>query len=580
MGNVSPTFSSPNPGTVAQVPIDLNNLSRDSAKALDTLRSWTATPSGKVELRFKQMDPTTGLKVYEAKGGKSTVTIRATSFAEAAKQADKLVAAKALAPRGTAALTNKKPKASGGDGFSWSRAQANPKAQVQIPTKPSFLGTSPGLPSSAPRAAKTTAPRAGKTPAGTTSDAKANLLPLTPKLSSGSSPEPAVRVRNPLILGDSNGTELGNKFVSPFRPCPTDSTAAPAKSANDPKAKKAAPNPRSIATYSVLSAVASYNINLATGMPAAKALALLPAGAARDIISVALAQLPLDSIKNPYLEVTAKGVAGGVVTLLSNVAARKAYGAKAWPETHIHGGMVLAAFTTNGFVVGLKDLQKQGYLGGLPPDNPQGFKQWFRTYGQEAAAIGGGVGVAITSVVTGKEVLNKIAGQGFDAKKILTTLGLSTILPFAQSLMGRAATTSLCPAVPAETKNSFSLKTMIVDALNYMGGSAMTDKVLGKPVTKIGVAKGFGMGLGLAVIAEQLNLVGTDYKVKQYTHEDLENINTAREALTDITTVLTHPGKFLLGASREGGNAAYIDALKAYKEVIYKLHPTLRPTSK
>lgn len=573
MGPVLAASQSPN--LISRTPsVDLNSLSGAGEDALNRLRGWApvTVPGGRVDLRFKGINAS-GQTVYEARGGKKTVTVRADSFAEAAKKVEQLVATKALAPRGTATAAS-----------IWSSVRANPRVSVKVPAETSFLGTAPGQTPVARRASKpptkTSRPAPAETSTTPTTSPTVTLIALVPKkLPASTAPDRVLQNRNPLILGYYNSPEK-RQSVSPLRPCPTDSTAAPVKSANDPNAKKPGINARSIATYSVLSAVASYNINLATGMSAAKALALLPAGAARDIIAVALAQLPLDSIKNPYLEVAAKGSAGGVVTLLSNLAAKARYGAPAWPSRHIHVGMVLAAFTVNGLVIGLKDLQKQGYLGGLPPDNPQGFKQWFQKYGQEAAAIGGGVGIAMTSVVTVKQVLNAIAGRGFDVKKILMTLGLSTALPAIQSLTGRAATSSLCADVPAETQNGFNLKTMLVDALNYMGASAMVNKVQGQPITKAGLGKSFGTGLGLAVIAEQLKMVGADYTLKQYTHESLKNIDTAREALTDISTLLTHPGRFLLGANRSGGNEAYIEALKEYQTMLYKLHPTLKPASK
>jgi hypothetical protein len=566
MGNVSAASSSPSPGQIAQVPVDFNNVSSENAKALDTLRSWTATPSGKVELRFKQIDPATGLKVYEAKGGKSTVTIRATGFAEAAKQADRLVAAKALAPR---------------SGI-WSDMRADPKARFNLPKKSSFLGTSPGspqrAPSKTPPTGETNTPRVASSSGKPTKEAKATLLPLTPKLISGSSltPYPA---RNPLILGDGYTAKELAKFPSHLSPCPTDSTAAPQKTAKDPKAPKALPNPRSVATYTVVGAVASFNVNLSMGMPRAKALALVPAGAGRDVIQAVLAQLPLD-FENPYLEVAAKGGVGGVVTVLSNLGAKAKYGATAYPDRHIHVGQVLAAFTVNGAIIGLKDLQKQGYLGGLPPDNPQGLKQWLHKYGGESAAIGLGVGSAMTTAVGGKELINLARGGKFDPKKILVTGVLATGIPTVQNLLGRSLTTSLCPAVPAETKNQFSLKTALTDALTYTVGSVMGKKVTSSPVTKLGTMLSFAEGLGVAVIAEQLTLVGTDYKIKQYKWDDLKKIDTAREALTDINTVLTHPGNFLMGAARTGGSEAYLEILKEYRETLYKEHPTLRPTSK
>jgi hypothetical protein len=571
MGNVSSTSPSPNPGLIAQVPVDFNNLSGENAKALDTLRSWTATPSGKVELRFKQIDPATGLKVYEAKGGKSTVTIRATGFAEAAQQADKLVAAKALAPRSAI----------------WSDLRADPKARFNLPKKSSFLGASPGTPTTAPtakpRAIKTNTPQVTSSSGGSsgkpTKEARANLMPLTPKLSDPSSGYPAVRARNPLMLGDGNSTQLG-KYVSPFPQCAADSTAAPAKAPNDPNAKKALPNPRAVALYSVSGAVASYNVNVATGMSPRKALDLIPAGIARDVIQVGISQASPGNM-HPMFEWAFKAGVGGTLTYLSNKGAAKYYKADAYPERSIHAGMVAAAVTVNGSIIGLKELQKNGYLGGLPPDNPKGLKQWLHKYGGESAAIGLGVGTAMTPAVFAQQLIKKSGGGVFDRGAILRTAFLGTTLPALQNLTARALTSPICPAVPDATKNQYSPAKTATDVGTYVAGDAIAKKVLSSPITKMGTVSSLGWGLYISAMTEGLTLLGTNHNLNQYTAANLKNIDTAREALTDIHTLLTHPASGLLGvANPNGGNEAYIDSLKEFREALYQLHPTLRPSSK
>jgi hypothetical protein len=181
--------------------------------------------------------------------------------------------------------------------------------------------------------------------------------------------------------------------------------------------------------YSVLGAVSSFNINKASGLTSKEALAQLPAGFARDLINIGLSNVPLD-IENPYIECIAKGATGGVLTVITNAVAGKVY-APAKPTPVMNKGMILAAFTVNGSLTAVNQMQKNGMLGGVPPENPSNWFQWAHKHLFESAAIGVGVYVPMAPA----SIINKLR-QGVPLNRaMLLKTGWMFALPAGQNLI-------------------------------------------------------------------------------------------------------------------------------------------------
>jgi hypothetical protein len=616
MGSVSAASSSPNPGQIAQVPVDFNNVSSENAKALDTLRSWTATPSGKVELRFKQIDPATGLKVYEAKGGKSTVTLRATGFADAAKQADKLVAAKALAPRSAI----------------WSDMRADPKARFNLPKKSSFLGVSPGTPPTArtakPRAPETNTPQVASSRGGSsvkpTKEAKANLLPLTPKLSSGNSLNPAV-VRNPFTLGPDTTT----KPVDPTADLRKDQLPTPTTPADKSASKltidgahvivlrmrnglqpvtavlpsgeqlkfnagtsdKGIQNSRIVRdklarlearpaqvkdessgklinkafVYALTGGVASYNVLRSQGYSPKDALLLLPAGGARDTIQIALSGSKAGDTA-PYLEVIQKGALGGVLVFGTNLAAGLVH-RDAWPANGMHVAQIATAFTVNGFCVGTRELMK---LTGNPPrDNPKGMDEWLMNVIPQAIATGAGVSVTQGGLVSAQELAR---GAGAFSPNARQTYMKAFLYPAVQYLIASYFTDG--PKLGADEKNQLNdLQKSLAGVGGYVATDKLTSMIAKKPGGQFNGAQSAKWALGTAALGQVLDLYNSAQSLDKL---DVRKLDSATLALEKINQLLEVPAVHI--QSKVFGGGSYIRQLESDRDSIYQLHPTLRPS--
>jgi hypothetical protein len=171
-------------------------------------------------------------------------------------------------------------------------------------------------------------------------------------------------------------------------------------------------NPAATVVYSVSGALASYKNLRASGLTHQQAILQLPAGFIRDIFNIGLSELPLNSIKDAKIEWVAKSTVGGILTLTTNAASNEAL-KRLYPpgvlKPSLNVGIILAAGTVNGGIIGLRELQKNGYLWGLPPDNPKDAKEWFHKYGLSSLAIGVGVTTAITPALVVQRQLDILA---------------------------------------------------------------------------------------------------------------------------------------------------------------------------
>lgn len=303
-------------------------------------------------------------------------------------------------------------------------------------------------------------------------------------------------------------------------------------------AGKAGFNPAATVTYSITGAVASYNILVSSGMSPEKALATLPAGFVRDLINIGISQFPLDT-KNPLLTVALKGSVGGVLTLATNHVAGKIY-APALPDPMLNRGMVLAAFTVNGAIVGLKELQARGYVGGLPPDNPKNAKEWFHKYFPDSAAIGVGVVSAMLPAVW----LNGLkTGAPLTPPQLLKAGLMMLVMPTLQGLLSNAIVnpprggwldTSKFPPGTVD-----SLKA-VAGALSSLGLYVAADKVwsvisaFGKPTTAAGSAAAqwslrasAAMGAWLTALGQAVEVMTTGVTL---IGRKVDNVNEARES--------------------------------------------------
>ncbi len=391
----------------------------------------------------------------------------------------------------------------------------------------------------------------------------------------------------PLALGDQNAFSKTTKTRGAGRP--TGGTAKPgAAPGTQPSAMPSTkPGVRwdAAAIYSVSGALASYNINRQTGMTRQQALATLPAGFARDMITIALSQFPID-VKEPKLEVAVKGGIGGVLTIATNTVAGKFY-SDAWPGHPLNAGMVVAAFTVNGSVVGLRELRANGFLGGKPADNPKDWGQWFNKYAPEAAAISTGVSTAITPAVMYKEFIQG-RGVGTAAAKWATVgkTGLATlVLPMVQYLIANAFANppkdgKAAKPDPLRTElqkiatNISSLGTMVgVDKLASMMKATPTAGA-GTVNPKFSLGKSTGYAALTMGVAHIVDVFAAQEGLR---NKDIKNISSAREALGTIERL--RGDWYSQGKSALYRNG-YMEHLDQMRSLIYEVHPSLKPASK
>lgn len=364
-----------------------------------------------------------------------------------------------------------------------------------------------------------------------------------------------------------------------------------AKSKDPAPASKAGFNPAATVTYSLTGAVASYNILVSSGMSSQAALATLPAGFVRDLINIGISQVPLD-VKNPLLTVAVKGSVGGVLTLATNAAAGKIH-PPALPPAILNGGMALAAFTVNGAIVGLKELQSRGYVGGLPPENPANAKEWFHKYGPDSAAIGVGVFSAILPAVW----LNGLkTGAPLTPAQLLKAGVMMLTMPTLQGLFSNAIvnppkdgwldTSKFPPGTVDKLKG-------VASALSSVGLYVAADKVwsvissFGKPMAAAGSAAakwsmGASAALGgwLAALGQATAVMTTGATL---IGRNIDDVNQARQSLADIDKLLKHPFTYLSnpnpalnGYEATEARDQGIAGLKAAREQILKRYPELR----
>jgi hypothetical protein len=388
----------------------------------------------------------------------------------------------------------------------------------------------------------------------------------------------------PLALGDQNA------FTKPPKPSGAGATTgkpngpgAPSTTANTAPGNKPGVRWDAAAIYSVSGALASYNINRQTGMTRGQALATLPAGFARDVITIALSQFPID-VNEPKLEVAIKGGIGGVLTIATNTVAGKVT-SDAWPGHPLNAGMVVAAFTVNGSLVGLRELRANGYLGGKPADNPKDWGQWFNKYAPEAAAISTGVSTAITPAVAFKEFVQN-RGIGTAAAKWATVgkTGLATlILPMLQYLIANAFVNGPKDGKAANKPSPLQTAlTNVASNISNVGAMVSVDKLAS--MIKSTPAPGtvnpkFSLGKSTGVAALTLgvvHIVDTFAAQESLRNKSIKDIGSAREALATIDKL--RGDWYSQGKSAVYGDG-YMKHLEQMRSLIYEVHPTLKPAS-
>lgn len=327
--------------------------------------------------------------------------------------------------------------------------------------------------------------------------------------------------------------------------------------------------------YSVTGSVVAYNLLRSAGLTSQEALMKIPGSAARSFITASIAQLPT-GIKDPYLQVLYKGGVGAVLTAGIDLIAGKVHADAALPPV-LNKGMIAAAFTTAGAVVGLNELQKNGYLGGLPPSNPKNWEEWFKKYIPQSAAIS----VGLTPPVVIASILNQARSgvpltPGGIAKNIAITAGL----PLLQNLLANAIVN---PPGGGKPPPWFDF---MFNAASGAGFDQVTNafRSPGAPPTSPG--NSIGKGLGYALLVEYLKVGGT---IGSLALKDIKDINTARQALTEIEELLKHtfvhavPSDLPLAPTLPfGGHSVppHVTALKQAREDIYKKFPELRPAAR
>ena len=376
------------------------------------------------------------------------------------------------------------------------------------------------------------------------------------------------------------------------------------------KSVKAAFNPSAAVVYSLTGAVAAYNNLRAAGMDSKAALLQLPAGFARDVINIGLSQLdevqvgslkiPLDS-KNPYLKVAIKGGVGAVLTAGTNALAGALH-PPAKPPGPLNVGMIIAAATVNGSIIGLGELQKRGYLGGVPPDNPKDWKEWVHKYLPQSAAIGVGVEAAILPAVIYSNAqkvrmpppqapktwseLSKVAKYLEEGHPTMNWAGLgktAALLLINPTLQGLAANLIVNPPAGAKKDPLMDKVRAAASPAVEVGSLVGIDKLWSMLTAGANWSAGASVaGAAYSVVLGQIGDVMT--KSGSVIGADIKQPDQAREALKNINDLLAHPAVYLSNPnpalmadeavqSRDDG----IKALKAMREEIYRLHPEMRP---
>jgi hypothetical protein len=386
----------------------------------------------------------------------------------------------------------------------------------------------------------------------------------------------------PLALGNQNAFAKPSKSTTAgATTSKPNGTAAPNSTANTTASTKPGVRWDAAAIYSVSGALASYNINKQTGMTRGQALATLPAGFARDLITIALSQFPID-VNEPKLEVAIKGGIGGVLTIATNTIAGKVK-SDAWPGHSLNAGMVVAAFTVNGNLVGLRELRANGYLGGKPADNPKDWGQWFNKYAPEAVAISTGVSTAITPAVAFKEfVQNRNIGTAAAKWATVGKTGLATlILPMLQYLIANAFVNGPKDGKAAKPNPLQTALSNVASNISNVGAMVSVDKLAS--MIKSAPAAGtvnpkFSLGKSTGAAALTLgvvHIVDTFAAQESLRNKSIKDIGSAREALATIDKL--RGDWYSQGKSALYGDG-YMTHLDQMRKLIYEVHPSLKPT--
>jgi hypothetical protein len=351
-------------------------------------------------------------------------------------------------------------------------------------------------------------------------------------------------------------------------------------------------NPLAAVTYAATGMAVAYNLMVTGGLTPRDAAMKLPGSFSRGFITASIAQAPTN-IKDPYLQVAFKGGVGAVLTLGTNAVAGKINPRAALPPA-LNGGMVVAAFTTAGAVVGLQQLQQNGYLGGPPPTNPKDWKEWFGKYAPPSAAIS----LGLLFPVVGSSVLNSIkSGRALTPGQIAVNAVATLVLPFVQNLLANAIVNPPKDAALDPSKFPPGTADKLKAAANLFSQAGLyvvSDKIwdvvskFGKPPPAAGTAAAqwslkasVGMAAWATAIGEAANVLGTGVSL---IGRDTKDIHQARQALAEIDKLLRHPFTYLSNPNPalspyEAINPRdeRIEGLKLAREEIYKQHPELRP---
>ncbi|MCA3251009.1 MAG: hypothetical protein ACK5UM_11605 [Pseudomonadota bacterium] len=362
-----------------------------------------------------------------------------------------------------------------------------------------------------------------------------------------------------------------------------------AKSQGD--AGKPGYNPAAALTYAATGTVVAYNILRSAGLSVRDAATKLPGSFARSLITASIAQIPTN-IKDPFLQVTYKGGIGALLTLGTNAIAGKVHPSAALSPA-MNWSMVVAAFTTAGAVVGLKELQQRGYLGGLPPDNPKDWGQWFQKYAPPSVAISAGL---TPPVLLGSVVHAARNGSGMTPQQLAVNAAVTLVFPFLQNLLANAIVNP--PKGASLDASKFPPGTVdklkaAASALGQMGLYVMSDKIwnvinsFGKPPPAAGTAAAkwsFGASAHAAAwitgVTEAVGVLATGVSL---IGRNTNNVAEARQALGEIDKLLQHPFTFMgpvtPGLTDHEANqlrSDRINALEASRDNILKEHPELR----
>jgi hypothetical protein len=597
---------------VNPLPVDPNSLSPTAIEALNRSRAWVT--SGKLELRFKGIDGQ-GQPVYEARatGSKKTVLIRANSFVDAAVQAVKLMKDGRLVGRAAPSENGSPTKAPLASATSWSASRTD--VRFKLPEKPSFSGTSPE-----PRQD----PSKNKAPADEGAAPLPSVLPaLSRKPSSDLAPQ--TRNPNPFVLGYGQTLKpidpvanLGKGLLPSSTPSRSESKltidgaqvvvlrtsdaskpvqallpdgevlkfnagttdqgiqksrivrdklqrleARPAEGKDDATATTY----RKAFVYSLSGAVTSYNVLRSQGYTQAAAVALLPAGAGRDVIQVVLADSKSDQ-KNPYLEVIEKGAKGGLLVFGSNAVAGAVH-RPAWPKADMHVSQIAAAFTVNGFIVAQRELLKAA--GHAPKDKTKGIAEWLEKVLPEAIAVG--LGVSVTQGVrTSIEAVR--GGAGALSPTARQTYLKAFLYPALQYVIASYLTDGPNMSI-GEQKQLNDLQ----KSLGGVGGYVATDKLTAmlnkNPGNKFNLAQSARWALGFAALGQIVEIYNDAKSLDQL---DIRKPDSAKLALEKINELLEVPAIHM--ESKVFGGGTYVQQLERERQEIYKQHPTLRTSQR